>query len=446
MKTLENIPSELMNPLIENQRESIKRGIWLLFFLLIFEGALRKWFLPQLATPLLIVRDPITLWLVYKAWKEGILKANYFLTGMILIGTISIFTAVLLGHENWPVAIYGARILLIHFPLIFVIGNVFDREDVIKMGIVTIWISIPMTILMGLQYFSPQSAWVNLGVGGDAEGAGFNAGAHGFYRPSGTFSFTVGLVHFYNFVACFILYYWFRPKEINIFILLAATFCLLAAIPLSIARSLLLGVGVSFMFLFIPILRNPEYLWKMIPVILVFSIVLSVLSSTEFFQVSIEAFSSRIETANNIEGGMEGVIGNRYIGGMIEAISGSSDLPFFGHGMGMGTNVGSMLLTGGTSYLIAEEEWGRVIGEMGALLGILVIFLRLGLCAKIAFACYQKLINGDLLPWLLLSFCLLIVPQGQWARPTTLGFAILIAGLTIASLKTQYKSNLFYYK
>ena len=40
-------------PVIEN----LKRLIWVYFILLVFEGALRKWFLPGLSTPLLIVRD-----------------------------------------------------------------------------------------------------------------------------------------------------------------------------------------------------------------------------------------------------------------------------------------------------------------------------------------------------------------------------------------------------
>ena len=47
----------LMNQQNEQIAKRIKQMIWLYFFLLIFEGALRKWFLPFLATPLLVVRD-----------------------------------------------------------------------------------------------------------------------------------------------------------------------------------------------------------------------------------------------------------------------------------------------------------------------------------------------------------------------------------------------------
>src|SRR5690554_2937496 len=100
----------------------IKRGIWLYFLLLVFEGALRKWFLPGLATPLLIIRDPIALWLVFVTWKRGILPFNWVMFTIILITIISFITTLLFGHGNFFVTLYGARIFMIHIPLIFVIG------------------------------------------------------------------------------------------------------------------------------------------------------------------------------------------------------------------------------------------------------------------------------------------------------------------------------------
>lgn len=51
-----------------------RMAIWIYLFLLIFEGAIRKWVLPQLATPLLLVRDPIVIWLYCIAMQKGWLK------------------------------------------------------------------------------------------------------------------------------------------------------------------------------------------------------------------------------------------------------------------------------------------------------------------------------------------------------------------------------------
>ncbi len=412
----------------------LKQGIWAYFFLLIFEGALRKWVLPGLATPLLIIRDPLALWLVIMVWKRGLLPSNWYLSGMVLIGISGIFTACLLGHGNMLVALYGARIMLIHFPLIFVIGSIFCWEDVVKMGKATLWISVPMLVLIALQFYSPQSAWVNRGVGGDLDGAGFG-GALGYFRPPGTFSFTNGTSLFFGFVSCFVFYFWMNPKVINRTLLICATVAVLAAIPLSISRSLFFQFGVSLIFTTIAIFRNPKYLGRLVLAGIGGLLVLIVLSQTSFFQTATEAFTARFETANEQEGGLEGVLGDRYLGGMIGALMESSEQPFFGFGLGMGTNVGSMLLAGDRGFLIAEEEWARMIGELGPLMGLAAVFFRLSLCVKITLAAFKKLELGDLLPWMLLSFGLLVVPQGQWAQPTSLGFSTLIAGLMIASLR-----------
>ncbi|MEJ8800533.1 hypothetical protein [Pontibacter sp. H249] len=412
----------------------LRRGVWLYFILLIMEGALRKWFLPGLATPLLIVRDPIALWLVLSVWQRGQLPLTAYVAGCVGIGVVGIFTAVFLGHGSIPVALFGARILLIHFPLMFVIGRIFTQADVIKLGRVTLMIAIPMAILTAMQFYSPQSAWVNRGLGGSEEGAGFS-GAMGYFRPPGTFSFTNGLSLFFSFVAPFVFYFWIRSEKISKFILIGGTLALLASIPLSISRSLLFSVLVTMLFTVIGVAFKPKFLGRIIVACIGLIIALAALSQTSFFQTAFEAFTSRFETANSVEGGVEGVLVDRYLGGLIGQITGNADIPLFGYGIGMGTNVGSMLLAGKVKYLIAEGEWGRLIGELGLLMGMGMILLRLGFCAKVTWAAYTKLRSGDLLPWVLLSFGLLVIPQSQWAQPTALGFSTLIGGLIIASMR-----------
>lgn len=412
----------------------LKMGIWVYFFLLIFEGALRKWVVPALSTPLLIIRDPIALWLLVTASRRGLLQFNIYMSGMIFLGIAGIFTAVVFGHGSFPVAVYGARILALHFPLIFVIGRIFNRDDVIKMGRMTLLIAIPMALLIAMQFYSPQSAWVNKSVGGGEEGAGFS-GANGFMRPPGTFSFTNGNTMFFGFVASFVVYFWFHPKEINKIILIGATLSLLSAIPLSISRSLFFQVAITMIFATFAISRKPEYVGKMIMIFFAGIICLAVLSKASFFQTATEAFTDRMEGANESEGGVKGVLGDRYLGELTSGITRSADAPFWGLGLGIGTSVGGSLLLGKAGFQLGEGEWQRIMGEMGIILGLAVILLRLGVCIKISVAAYRKLAVGDLLPWMLLSFCLLNVPQGQWGQPTSLGFGIIIGGLTLASLR-----------
>ncbi|WP_236614044.1 hypothetical protein [Nafulsella turpanensis] len=398
---------------------------------------MRKWFFPSLAVPLLVIRDPIALWLIYKAWQRGLLPSTPYLGGMVLIGIIGTYMAVLLGHGNIPVAIFGARILLIQIPFLFVVGSLFSRKDVIRMGKITLLISIPMAALIALQFYSPQSAWVNRGLGGDMEGAGFG-GALGFFRPPATFSFTNGTTLFFSFAACFILYFWLQPAGSNRFLLIAATTALLIAVPLSISRGLFFQVGVSLVFALIAISRKPKYIGRMLLAGVGGIVLLISVSQMGFFQTATEAFTARFETATDYQqGGVSGVLIDRFLGGLVSALFESTEQPFFGYGLGMGTNVGSMLLAGKRTFMVAEEEWARTVGELGPFLGLAVIFLRLGLIAKIAWACYQKLVKGDLLPWMLLSFGILLVSQGGWAQPTSLGFCVLTGGLLIASLRNS---------
>ncbi|GAB3025023.1 hypothetical protein GCM10027185_25350 [Spirosoma pulveris] len=419
----------------------LKRGIWLYFWLLILEGALRKWVLPGLATPLLIVRDPIAVMLIIGAWKNGQLRINGYMLGMVFIGLIGIYTAIFLGHGNLTVALFGARILLFHFPLMFVIGAIFEREDVVKLGKMTVLISVFMSILIAIQFYSPQSAFVNRGVGGDMAGAGFD-GAMGYFRPPGTFSFTNGLHLFFGFAGIFIFYFWVQAEGINRLILLAATAGMAAAIPFSISRSLLLFVAIDFGFVAIAILRKPQYAGRMIMLIIGALIVVAILSQLPVLQAPIEAFVSRFTSASDVEGGLKGSLGDRWLGGMAGALNDSFDQPFWGYGQGMGTNAGSTLLTGGSrAFLISEGEWGRVIGEMGPLLGLLLIMIRVGISIEFIVIGYKRLIAGDFLPWVLVGYILMMVPQAQWAQPTALGFSTLIGGLFLASLhRSQQKA------
>lgn len=419
----------------------LKKGVWLYVILLIFEGALRKWFLPFLSTPLLIVRDPIALLLIFFSWKHNYLSFSPYVVGMVFIGFIGVITALVFGHGSVSVAIFGARILMLHFPVMFVMMGVLSREDVSKIGRFILWVTIPMTVLMALQFYSSQSAWVNRGVGGDMGGAGF-AGVMGYFRPSATFSFTNGSTMFFSLSACFIFYFLVAKDKINKLLLIGAAIALLASIPLSISRSLFFSIALTVIFTLVAVSRKKEYFPKILGSIIVFIVLLLILGQIPFFSTATEAFTSRFENASKVEGGVSTSLLDRFFGGMVTAVSGDSGgAPFFGYGIGMGTNVGSSLLTGKQTFLISEEEWPRIIGEMGFVLGILVILIRLAFCFSITWESYSRISKGDILPWILLSFALMIISQGQWAQPTTLGFSTIAGGLILACFSNKKEES-----
>jgi hypothetical protein len=413
----------------------LKYGIWAYYFLLIFEGALRKWFLPGLSAPLLIVRDPIAITLLFMAMAKNVFPWNLYIIVMGGVTLLSMAMTKLLGHGNMFVAIFGARLFIIHFPLLFVIGKVFNRKDVINLGIVTLCIVIPMTVLVALQFYSPQTAWVNRGVGGDEDGAGFT-GALDYMRPPGTFSFTNGNTLFYGFAAAFVMYFWISVKQINKYLLFLATAAVLLTVPLSISRALLAEILICMAFAFATVVRRPKYAGRLLFAIIVIFMAFLILSQVSIFQKATEALTTRFDDAETSEQAtpFQAFI-DRFTAGISHAIRHSDKIPFFGKGLGMGTNVGALLISGSVTFLISEGEWGRIIGETGFALGGVIILTRIIFVISTGLKGYQYVARGNVLPWMLLSFGALNIMNGQWGQPTSLGFSTMIGGLILAAFK-----------
>lgn len=412
----------------------LRQLIWLYIVLLIFEGAMRKWLLPGLAAPLLIIRDPLAVLMLYVAATSRRYQVLNTYTLVAFVTTIiGFFAALAFGHENLSVASFGAHIMALHFPLIFIFGQALDRDDVLRIGRFIMWLTPPMILLVGLQFYSPQSAWVNRGVGGDMEGAGFS-GALGYFRPPGTFSFTLGATLFFDLAAAFVAYFWISSRrEIPRLLLLAATVSVLLAISLLLSRGYVFQLGITVIFMLFASLRSGRSVGNIGLVLLFFPLIVMVLLQFEFFQTSLDVISTRFALAGKSEGGVEGTLVNRFLAGNLSAIT-DDRAGFWGFGLGLGTNVGSVLVGEGGTFLVGENEWQRVIGELGILLGSITVLCRFVLAIHLSLRSFKKVISDDPLCWMLMSFGAVQIIYGQWAPPMVLGFGVLVAGLAIASL------------
>src|SRR4051812_37387846 len=112
----------------------IKILIWVYVALLIFEGAFRKWWLPSLAQPLLIVRDPVLLLIYILAIVEGVFPSNTFTLSLGALAAASVVTSLAAGQSNFIVIAYGLRINYLHLPLMWIMGRVLNRDDVERLG------------------------------------------------------------------------------------------------------------------------------------------------------------------------------------------------------------------------------------------------------------------------------------------------------------------------
>lgn len=432
-----------IEPILKTKYNYLKKAIWLYFFLWIFEGALRKWILPSLANPLLVVRDPIAIYIVLRAIYVNV----KFISSYIVLGSIftlmSLVITLTFGHSNLFVGLYGARIMLLHFPLIFIIGSVFTREDVVNMGRVLLVLNILMTVIVYFQFTSPQTSFINVGIGGEGN-AGFS-GAMGYSRPSGTFSFTTALSVFYSAVAVFIFYFWLSKEYISKILLYTSTIALIIGLPLTISRGAVVGVILVGLFAIIAAVSSGRILFKLFIAGFAFYILFIGLQNfTTIFNLSTEVFMDRVDSANRSTGaggGLKESILLRAVESFTEPIVDLMNQPIIVGKLGMGTNAGAKLLTGKVAFLVSEGELGRLGGEQGLLFGGGIIVLRIVFAISLAVNSWRLPQEEKLLPFILCGAACIAIAQGQWAQPSVLGYAIIMAGLVMASLNAKLKAE-----
>ena len=142
-----------------NNKRILKGLLWAFLFLLLFEGALRKWILPSLATPLLIVRDPITLLIYIIALQSRRFPSrNNFIAGATILAILSFLFSLFSDQSNLWVTLYGIRINYLYIPLIFIIPKMLNKEDVEQIGKFLVYCSFGMTVIVALQFISATNS------------------------------------------------------------------------------------------------------------------------------------------------------------------------------------------------------------------------------------------------------------------------------------------------
>jgi hypothetical protein len=419
-------------------RNPLKLLIWAYLMLLIFEGALRKWVLPGLATPLLVVRDPLVL-LIYALALQKSMKpfTNGYVLSLSAISGISLMLTMVVGHQNLMVGLFGFRVMVMHFPLIFVIPMVFNKTDVVMVGKAILIISVPMTLLIIAQFYSPQNALVNRLPGGEV-GIGLT-GALGKFRPPGTFSFITGLVQFYTLAAAFVISAFIERKYFPIIITIGIACCIVVAIPISISRTLFLNVVILGIATVYGITRSKGSAKGLTRLIIFGLIGFAIAMQFDVFKEGMETFAARWAISTEDRGGVEEAIIGRFLGLLLDPLRNVWNVPLLGEGLGLGTIVGAKLTTGDLVFLGGEGEWGRLLVEMGSLLGLTAIIFRTYFMAKLGLVCHKHLSRHNPLPWLIYAATFLLILNGQWGQSTTLGFTVFGAGLCLAAIKIPKK-------
>lgn len=412
--------------------------------LVLFDGALRKWFLPFLSSPLLLVRDGLAIATCFYALWQSKFATNGYVIAVVLTTLVASVATMTMGHQNALVMIYGARIYLFHFPLIFIYANALTSKDLELTQKLLLYTSVVSTVVLVMQFYSPQSAWINRGIGGDESGSGFQGGALGFARPAGLFSFTSGNVQFYSLAFAVVIAGWLSKNNISKILLTAATVACVIAIPISISRGYMVQAVLTILFAILAAVGQPKYI-KAFGLAAVASVMMfSVLNLFPFFQEATKVLTVRFDLASSTEGGIENTLLTRVFGEKYFAFTDYWDLGFWGAGLGYSTNVGSLVLSGEIQFLSAEDEWGRTTSEFGTVLGGIIIMTRTLLGLALTWGAWKLMRRGQPLAWILASVVLLTVFSGQFGNPTGLGIAIAMTVMMVAALQigTQTSTKL----
>ena len=433
-----------MNPAIPEDSSTlrnIRRLIWLYFWLLLIEGALRKWALPQLSNPLLIVRDPVVILIYMLSLRARVFPRNAWVISLGLIAVASTLLSVLLMSLQWglpPKSVafitgYGFRSNFLHLPLIFVIARVLRFEDVKQFGWWTLVLSIPMTMLLVAQFRASPDAWVNRTAGGEGE---MMTAALGKVRTAGTFSFVLGVVAFYALAAAYLVWAAMRGQVFKTWLPGAAGAAIVLGVAVSGSRSVVGAVAVVVASLAVVFFLQPAAINRFGHVMLVALVLGLILTQTPVFREGFTVLSTRfIEVAEASQQSIGAGLVERVVASYTDGLYVLTKAPFLGYGLGIGTNAGARFLTGRQMFLLSEGEWPRIFLESGPVLGLAYVIWRCALVVSVGLLCLRAVKVGNILPLLIFSSSFLPLINGQFGQPTLLGFTVFATGLAMAALK-----------
>jgi hypothetical protein len=420
----------------EYDRRRLVLLVQLYLILLVIEGALRKWFLPSLSDPLLLVRDPVAIAICVLGYRsknlvfDGYMRSLFLLlAGFVAIGALQLINGI--GGSPFVIG-YGLRAYLLHLPVAFVMARVLNPIDIRRILMVFLWAALPMAVLMAVQFESSPRAWVNLGVAGH-RGQIFAAPGH--IRPAGTFSFVNGPMGFFS-IAVAALIAGSVERALPWSLRIAGWVAVSLAAAVSGSRSFLAAVaGVMLVGVAGWARGRSTRLGRgLVASALTALVAVNVLGSFDTVREGAEVIQSRLDQWGN--GGLARRLMYDYNAVQWAIV----DSPVLGVGLGAGTNAAAAL-QGTRGFRWGEGEWPRVIFEAGPILGLLYLIWRVWITLAVGRAALRVSGSGVLLPLLLWGACASSLLSGQWGQTSIQGFGVFTLGLTLAAGRTALRQR-----
>jgi uncharacterized membrane protein YuzA (DUF378 family) len=415
----------------------LKKLFWLYFLLLIFEGALRKWVLPGLSAPLLLVRDPVAIFIIIEAYRTNKWPERWsVVTGVLTCALLGLcIWQMILGDNPWIAAVYGLRSYLLPFPVAFIMGENLDADDLRKFGAATLWLMLPLVALEVAQYLAPEGSILNAGAYKGAEQIYY---AEEHVRASGTFSFVIGPTFYNAIVAALLFYGLMNRKFAKKWLLWAAAFALVLSVPVIGSRTLvaeLAGVAVCGG---IAALFGVSQFVKVVKIVIPLLAVYFLVSLLPVFSSAAESLHARSTNAYSTEGGMRRAMVERTSGSIIAALINTDySNHLIGIGMGRGAAAVSALSTGRVQFVAGEYEFVRELVELGSIPGIAFSLFRFLLALSLTISAFKCARRQEPLALLLVTPLFATLCFGLLEQPTDQGFMVICVAFTVAAIRSS---------
>ncbi|ACD82616.1 hypothetical protein [Candidatus Methylacidiphilum infernorum] len=426
--------------LLERKRRLIAQLVVIIYILLLFEGAIRKWVFPNQGRILFFIRDPFLLWAYFLAFRYKLWpRPNFvFLLGLLLgaMGLILGFFQILFTEHPLLFVLYGLRNYFLYLPLPFLIERVLSKDTLQKMGKWTLYSFFPMLPLCFLQAISPPTSPINQGFGQDPETIYRNLGVYGdIQRASGTF--TAG-IHLYiaSGLALFMAF-WIKKipsNPIEKILLAPSGISVLLTLLVSGSRFAFFSSGIVLVFSLVAgfLAGRMKSTTTFIFYLLLACSIAALLANTLFSSI-IEAMIMRWTGASELEGGIFAI--ERIEADLVRFIENMDFVPFWGYGIGSGGNAFQIL--GNELPVYAEDDWSRHIVDFGPFLGLLYLFYRWLLLLYVGMQCWSATRKfHDPLPLCLFGFLCPVLFYGQISGQGTVnGYNWLFTGFCLVASK-----------
>ena len=440
----------------ERARRRFVGAVVVIYLLAIFEGSLRKYVAPQFGQYIFFVRDPVLIYAYLLCTRHALWpRQSPMFLASIALAALGLFWFVLQsalgGYSETRLLLgaYGWRGYFLYAPLAFAIGTQVRRTDLLRIARITLWLSLPIAVLVAVQFFSPIGSPINVGIAAEKElqfaGLGLDAER---VRASGPFTSGVGLQQFVATALAFVLAFAIRPagRTLGPAAMLVFAAATLSCVALSGSRGTLLQCllvgGGALAYGFVGRGAGTKARALLVPLGLAG---LAAVLYPVVFPEGFEAFTHRWDSAAVVESGFQGGVFGRALFGFVDFLRLFGDVPVLGYGLGYGGNASILMhakVDGVEPGLLAETDFARHMVDLGPVFGLAYIAWRIALALWLARAVIGATRRvPDPLPMMLFAYAGYVLVLGQLTGHGSINvYGWLFTGLCLAACRPAWPS------